>query len=209
MKKECNVHLLDTENTTDKSLVLYLGKLGYGEYNPIHESGGAIRYYLYITSDKEIKEGDWGTDGKDVNQCTKNNIWNFKQAEVEKIIATTNPSLGLPLIPESFIKHYTSEYNKGNRIEKVNVEYEITYSGSGTYSTRVEDIVAAGLEPVCILKVDSNNYISILPVKDSWTREEVIEFAQSFAFQALGNVGISKLDRIYKYPNQEWIDENL
>lgn len=95
-----------------------------------------------------------------------------------KIIATSNPSLGkyiegtnslrgefigvqLPQIPKTFILHYISEFNKGNKIEKVEVGYDLDMS----------------LEEDAInfpnLKINLDNTINIKSLKESWSREEV------------------------------------
>lgn len=97
--------------------------------------------HLYILSDEEIKEGDWTIAGDD-------EIWKAKRGDIleeeihGKIIATTDKSLVtkgecncfattyegcseclnlLPQIPQSFIEHYVTEYNKGNIITSIHV----------------------------------------------------------------------------------------
>lgn len=96
--------------------------------------------HLYIISDDEIKEGDWKYD-------TKLNIIIQHGSYVDgckKIIATTDTSLGfsskinhgvstttvftsLPQPSQKFIQKFVEEYNKGNVITDVLVEYETLY----------------------------------------------------------------------------------
>ncbi len=90
---------------------------------------------LYILSDDEIKEGEFGILNGQIVKCAYNGSIVTKGAE--KIIATTNSDLkvkypeiredsylSLPQIPLDFIKHFISEYNKGNVITEVEVEYD-------------------------------------------------------------------------------------
>lgn len=103
---------------------------------------------LFVLSDEEIKEGDWYYDHmyrlvfKATDTSTHKGGNNYK-----KIIATTDSSLyiqvskwfraddwggkeflttnvNLPQILQSFIEYFISEYNKGNIITEVIVEYE-------------------------------------------------------------------------------------
>ena len=82
------------------------------------ESNYLWKNHLYFTSNEEIKEGDWwfnlslhrsfpGTDS-----CRPYNDWDKFSAEHlnsdrtvwVKIVASTDPTLGLPLIPDTWVK---------------------------------------------------------------------------------------------------------
>lgn len=91
---------------------------------------------LYILSEEPIKENDWVIDKKD-NILFLSGINTDNQLHW-KVIGTTNTSLNLPNIPQDFINHYISEYNKGNIIEEVEVEYEENYKTS-SYSDQHRD----------------------------------------------------------------------
>ena len=122
----------------------------------------------------------------------------------EKIIATTDISLvkeyNLPEPSQSFIQKYIEEYNRGNIITDVLVEYEIkSNAGLGhnewVYLQHIEgkryvpikieannqDIYQLGKEDTfedyeleCNLKVNlTDNTITIKKAKDSYSREEV------------------------------------
>jgi len=67
-------------------------------------------YHLYVVSDK-------GNIFQLNNFLVLNN-------NLKKIIATTDRSLGLPLIPNLYIKKFVEEYNKENKIEEIFVGYE-------------------------------------------------------------------------------------
>ena len=96
---------------------------------------------LCILSDEEIKEGDWFYD-LDTKYIKIKQSWENSHLEFngKKIIATTDRSLGLvvdqngcsmpayskflPQPSQSFIDKFVEEYNKGNVITEVMVEYE-------------------------------------------------------------------------------------
>lgn len=108
----------------------------------------------------------------------------------KKIIATTDKSLKLnydgktpitenwngyllPQIPQSFIEYYVSEYNKGNIITEVDIEYGVTKNENREF--------------VEFLWVKQDNTINIKPIKDSWNREEVEnELMGFFVFMTYG-----------------------
>ena len=175
--------------------------------------------HLYIVSNETIKESDWFIDLKD------NTIWQNKAKEsmrksifpeCKKIIATTNEYIGYtdirvspvknfciyPQPSDSFIKKYIEEYNKGNIITKVLVEYEIGKSYSGN----------SGLEIKQWLKVDSNNTITIKKVEPKlYTREEV-EILITNAFKAgyeRSHSGYPHTDNWSKPKVEEFLKENL
>ena len=102
-----------------------------------------LNNFIYILNEDEIKEGDWYFDGTDfIHKKSKHNntlVDGNKQAK--KIIATTDTSLinrrlmtfmdettewiyDLPQPSQQFITKYIEEYNKGNVIDSIMVEYE-------------------------------------------------------------------------------------
>jgi hypothetical protein len=132
MNKEAKVHMLPTEdgvifkNRATGTLVTSIPNVAKKLYPAQH---------LYITTDEEIKEGDWFIWLKYnfIEKATKKD----NNKDCRKIIATTDPKLlkpqikqvnwigseriwSLPQIPQSFIE----EYCKAGGIDKVLVEYE-------------------------------------------------------------------------------------
>jgi hypothetical protein len=197
MYKKCKVVMIATNR--ESRLFLKTGnQLEYNEYRPIHGINhlGWKYQHLYILSDDEIKEGNWYEFESMLNQATtKYSLEVSKYIKAKKIIATTDSSLGyndilsihqrrgltnhyptfkpLPSISQSFIKQYVSEYNKGNKIEEVMVEYEIEWSRNTDRNIPTnEDLVS-------IWKPSSDNTISIKATKTSWTREEVVALLTS------------------------------
>lgn len=154
-----------------------------------HQRSTEVIQHLYIISDDVIKEGDWCIDMEEYS-TERNNLedcfiyqsvgedqdhWNNK-----KIIATTNISLqyaidkspypmkvyGLPQPSQSFITKFVEEYNKGNIITDVMVEYEFDNSNW-------DDEIGTKHGVDYKLKVSKDNTITIRKIKDSWSRDEV------------------------------------
>ena len=142
MKKKHELIMLPTDNVKEANALI-------GKYFDVHhlilrvpdDIPRGYGHELYILSDDEIEEGDWFINlvNSTVNQA---NNWIYVST-CKKIIATTDTSLkieilegppkfscegirieNLPQIPLDFIKHYITEYNKGNIISSVLVKYE-------------------------------------------------------------------------------------
>ena len=200
MYKPCNVVLLPTKNRSNIQICsndtlfwhdkpILSTKIGNGK--------------LYITSDEEIKEGDWiygNAFNNEIKQVLskEDEIW-FKNNKHcwRKIITTTDMSVKdivwnyLPKIPQQFIQRYIEEYNKGNVITKVEVEYVQVPN-----QVFISEIDA----PYVQFKVNTDNTINIKPIKDSWNREEVIELCRNAArYGSSGNV----------LNIMGWIEDNL
>ena len=175
-----------------------------------------IPQHLYIVSNEEIKEGDWYID--DTNTIRQSitsdkDYWAVRQ-DYKKIITTTNTFLyalitqdkpfdELPQPSDSFIKKYIEEYNKGNIITNVLVEYR---------KAIYEDWIKTA-EPVKdSVKVDSNNCITIKKVEpELYTREEV-EILITNAFKAgyeRSHSGYPYTDNWSKPKVEEFLKENL
>lgn len=177
------------------------------------ENFNKVPQHLYITSDEEIKEGDWFICNQAMQQCVevrKDNNYPYKiinkfNGEIQyhskhwkgKIIATTDKSLELPQPSQQFIEKYIEEYNRGNVITDVLVEYEANSKNIIKYGARGKHI-----------KVNpKDNTITIEKVKNSWTKEE-----HSKSLSDLGR-DLSKhfnlpFEDSFKF-TMKWIEENL
>ena len=170
---------------------------------------GLFRHqHLYIISDDEIKLFDWVYNNKEniVEQITSKTQLIFVLEEnkenqtFKKIIATTDASLGLPQPSQQFIEEFVEEYNEGNTIEWVDVEYICV-----GYDTSVE-----GNPNIFIPKVNSKNEIFIRKIKDSWNREEVIDLCRkAFLLYKSDNSGYPGLIKSTQEKENKWIEENL
>lgn len=114
--------------------------------NPIYN--GKYKYFRIIASTDKLGE-------------IKNSVSNFNFPD----------KLGLPSPTPAFINKYVTEYNNGNIITKVMVEY------TGVWSDTDEKLV---FQP----KVSPDNTITIKPIKTSYTREEVIAIAKKASIKA-------------------------
>jgi hypothetical protein len=153
--------------------------------------------HLYITSDEEIKEGDW-VYSEGLHYVFQVLVFPLSAKDAKKIIATTDTSLNLPQPSQQLIEKYIEEYNKGNQIKEVMVEYETTQI---TKQEWFQEAPYRVKYDVNTLKVKSDNTITIRKTKDSWNREEVRELcrlAYNLPSQDVGPFGFDK-----------WIEENL
>ena len=182
---------------------------------------------LYVISDDEIKENDYAYHKLDskVLKITKDLLdGDIRRFGYKKVIATNNKSLTtpdkinlnkfwyLPELPEQFIEYFIDEYNKGNIITDVLVEYE-----KATYDKWFNN----GGQPVFdTLKINpKDNTITIKKLKDSWNREEVVNLVKNALESSealldrderwMGDI----LDCVFYNLNKEefnnWIKENL
>ena len=208
MYKKVNVVMLPSKNGRSK-----IGLNPNALFNKPHLyyfNEGAVYHEcqnLYITSDEEIKEGNDYVYDKLANKIhmADEGIVSISKHNnrFKKIIATTDKSITingydssdedavvncyLPQIPQQFIEKYIEEYNKGNVISEVMVEYNkkgIIQRGRGGERT-----------------------ITIRKIKESWSREEVIELLhKSLNANVVFN---DKFNKIFHEQLDEWIKENL
>lgn len=189
--KECGVVMLESNKESRLYLrdgILCRSSIAYKQESFPNQQN----QHLYITSDDEIKDGDWylGIDNR-ICIAVKNNAKGML-----KIIASTDSLLPLPQPSDKFIQAYIDAYNKGEKIEKVLVEYEFGNISESYFYGEVEKLPLK-------LKLKDNNII-IKKVKDSWSKEEVkklinaalIEFEASTFSEANQTI-------------QKWIEENL
>lgn len=143
-------------------------------------------HHLYIIDDSEIKHGDYIFDKEDncilrtIDKQNADSINDVKEIyDVEryyKVIATTDilpdykagikVEIFLPQPSPQFIDKYIECFNKSEIITDILVEYEIGDDDRG--------IIDIAFNEFSKLKIDKNNFITIKPIKNSWSREEVI-----------------------------------
>lgn len=215
--QECEVVMIATEKVTN---IIYrknddiLIKKHTGN-SALTETDKDFRN-IYVTSNEEIKEGDWFIVDNRIHRCIghynhyiciSKDGSSILPISCRKIIATTDETLCLtfnngktdlkfvlPKPSDSFISKYIEEYNKGNVITKVLVEYE----GIEWLDRPLEYFV----------KTDSNNTVTIKKVKDSYSREEVIEILGKMRDYCKDGWKGDSLHRVF-YDYNNWIKENL
>ena len=145
----------------------------------------------------------------------------------KKIITTTNTSLQwldesernpelarpnglwkcLPQPSQQFIEKYIEEYNKGNVITDVLIEYELISNEEYFGNTVNPDNDVPYFDEK--LKINpKDNTITIKKVKDSWNREEVIEFGNKVKEYCKDGWKPDSLHRVF-FEWDKWVEENL
>ena len=222
--KRAKVHMLPTKSKITHRIEqgdLYLDK-GILYINPQTNYNRDEKLcnpqHLYITSDEEIKEGDWmfesyfsiGTGKKgSIRQFPGfgSNFPHHNLGMYNKIIATTDTSIGitdhkispvpnfidLPQPSNDFINKYIEKYNKDEQIVDVLVEYE-RKNNTGLYGIELEFWYES--------KIDKNYCITIKPVKDNWNSEEVKILINEFHKDFCEGTGTDDI-------KDEWIEKNL
>lgn len=226
MFKQVKVIMLPSKEMTRKGDLTFFGNKLVIASSVLHLA--QVSQNLYFLSDEEIKEGDWCYD-KVLNIVFQTDKYtDFKYVNqtdnVSKVIATTDKSLSktiksnyiqfgdkveetkiefLPQTPQSFIEHFVSEYNKGNIITEVEVEYEpdrpknSTHYVMGSFNWQ--------------LKINSDNTINIKPIKDSWSREEVesiLHMIVNDSHCSINRVKHANSNECAGFVNK-WIEQNL
>ncbi len=201
--KKFKIIMLSSEKANN-IILSPLNKLAIREDSKSYEVYGFKIQNLYIVSDEKVKEGDYcksnpfpicGNTG--ILHCSGSGV---KQANIDnckKIIATTDKTLGLPIIPDQFLTDYIKSYNEGKQITEVELEMIELKSTHG--STRLE------LENNLILidKIKTrpdNTVIIILEDKKLYNKEQLKEFAWKAYKYAEG------LEAKY-YDFEEWFND--
>jgi hypothetical protein len=199
MKAQVNIHLLSTDK---KSRIHRIPKgMMYQSVEPfIQDCKDYISYHIYFTlpqSDLEIskiKDGDWlirvNPDGSCVGKPFKADyvtVLSQLNKGFEKIVACGVKEYwkhNLPSIPQSFIEHYITEYNKGNVIKTAEIEldgdydncYKVYYAdtiGLKLTSNTKDEVIS---NPTTIEELYNNMFNS--PYREEIGRKEIIEFGK-------------------------------
>ena len=193
----------DVEKTKGKLILNGLKNDEYKEYQ-----------HLYIISDDEIKENNTHFYNPHSGQLhisgNHTDYIAINKNGCKKIIATTDVSLGLPQPSKQFIQKYIEEYNKDNKdniITDVLIEYELISNEEYFGNTINPDDDVPYFDER--LKINSkDNTITIKKVKDSYSREEVIEFGNKVKEYCKDGWKPDSLHRVF-FEWDKWIEENL
>lgn len=220
IKKKCKVVRLPTKDKLQPNPAYRLMGKKVGDLILVNDSmvgeyaGNDILQpqHLYITSEEEIKEGDWYYDNNDnrVYQAITSNQtptnYQFKIiATTDKIVVgheleqgNSDSYLYLPQIAQSFIKEYCG---KGG-IDEVMVEFQSKCSKTGTECG--DNMNCQHMCDEFIIKTNSNNEITAHLIKNTWSRGEV-EGIVTKAIQDTNSAGM----RNVSVGVAQWIKENL
>ena len=168
---------------------------------------GCQAYHLYITTEGEIKKGDWYMLGNLVRQAL-GNLGKPDEGKFLKIIATTDPKLtpsgttdfgaeqGILMMPQPS-QSFIEDYCKAGGIDKVLVEVE--YTGKGKWIT-------GEWTKIYKPKLNPDNTITIHPVEEKmYSRKEVGELIKKFYYKDLTDIINSDIGGGI----DKWIEENL
>jgi len=203
---KCKVVILPTDKATKFGIQYQTNKLAFNPKLPFEG------HHLYILNDEEVKEGDYIIDFgayktpllfcvRHSSDLTYLNHETKKGITIFKIIATTDTSLNLPLIPDDFIQAFCE--NNGEMHEVI-IENELI---SDNKEYKYPEILEINYNVLTKLKITSNNTIIIKPHKETWTREEVIQLLRS-AWRASYTYYMPKFT--YDFDNtNKWIDNNI
>jgi len=124
--------------------------------------------FMYIVNNESIQAGDYFIVEDTLQKCNQviNGMIHFNDGEEVKIcphkfqlkvIASSDKSLGLPLISVDFIKQYV----KQNQLTNIMVEYGESFDKQGNFESYYLRTV--------------NNEIIIRPAKETYTKEEMYQ----------------------------------
>ena len=174
---------------------------------------------LYIISDDEIKENNTHFYNPHSGQLhisgNHTDYIAINKNGCKKIIATTDVSLGLPQPSQQFIQKYIEEYNKGNVITDVLVEYENVYIDAfGTKIVQHKKDSNSYLKQCTfinsILKVNpKDNTITIKKTKENYTKEEVIRLLERYISFLWKEIGIHYPISLGKDAKDKFINSEL
>lgn len=218
---------------TKRSNIVVNKRMKQLQYNDIDylQSGELQPQHLYFTTDDEIKENDWVYNSKEniIEQVVNKETLDFvlKHNDLEliffRVSYTTDESLKLPctcmgmsdkvkcdwmckthqsyMLPQPS-KAFIEKYCKLGGIDEVYVEYVDRYDIKYSYIPGFGE-TAKRIDLPNELKVNSYNEITIHPIKDSWTREEVENLLMQAWIHGEANTGVHYTVR------ENWIKENL
>lgn len=162
-------------------------------------SEGTVYYHLYLTSSREIKEGDWFRCASSIKKCVRidfyraglSSLYDEKGAEwfsddSQKIEAATDKGLGVPLIPRSFVEQWASTQGK---IDQVKIKMNWYWSADKPEDKWLGPEIAS-----------NETEVIILPTKDSWNREGVKDIYEQYRKYYMS----SKANNL---PFDEWFDK--
>lgn len=215
VKRKRRVVMLNSENVPKKGDIIKLSHSGSLVVNHLnfHQESENVVQHLYFLSDKTPKWGDWVLHNNSIYRVTNYKglyltLEGLEHIDVktdlcEKIIASTDnifisdSGLGgayptLPRPSQGFINKFVSEYNKGNIIEWVNVEYLRYPDGFDLEDgTQYSESLRTNIK---------DNTICTWSIKNSWNQTEVFELIKKFS---------SYKTNSFTSEDIQWIKNNL
>lgn len=138
--------------------------------------------HLYFLSDEEIQVGDYYTiyDSQSIHKASgMNQTWYNEMCK--KVVATTDTSLNIPLIPQSFVEKYVE---KNGVIDEVMIEMVQCFSFEKGKRN--------------LPKIRKDNTVIVSKVKNTWTRDEVIDLLNNMLHQGYTTVPVGEHNCAWK-----------
>lgn len=211
MEKTLQAICLPTDKASN--LCLHGNKLRYHVEGFIN-SESWNNQYIYFTSKDEIKEGDWFELNREIFQCkSRDEIRQLsREHEVtQRIEMSSDPSLNLPLIPESFINLYAEKQGAIKEVE-VEIGQSVPITHGDAFPDYEEDRLKMGGTPNRVLahafdssKIKTNpdnTVIWSLKEEKMYSRRELINILNRY------DSSILTIPSGKKWIN-DWIEENL
>lgn len=142
--------------------------------------------HLYVTENKQPTEvGQWCIiteseyENKLYQPLTDDDLNSVTCINCVRVIASTDKSLGLGVLPKEFIKDYCRQ----NGIYKILVEYEMKEFEHDSDDFRFASFCGIELEDTyekLAVKVDKNNNIFMYPIKKSWDIIEITDVIDKY-----------------------------
>jgi len=193
-------------------------------------------YNLYIISDDKPTKNDWCINNNmdtvyQLSNSGNYNGWNKIIATTDKlkIKVTCNCSeteaincgkpkaIGkcqqlIPQIPKHFIDYYITEYNKGNIITKVEVEYII-----GKINIFIETIPTNQgsliwfneLGEYELLKLIPDNCVCLKPLKTTWSKDEVKQLCWEAYTDHVQPMSPTAIEKVLMPKFNEWFNKHI
>lgn len=178
IKRKCKVVMIEVSGNSVRPLLVnpYSKKMEV----PKHQHGypaieyqyaGYKPYQLYFVNHDKINFDDYYLNNivsSNIRIGINNGLNDesfYRSKDIMKVIASTENSLGLPKPSQKFIEKFVSEYNKGNILDEVNIEFVVE---------NLNEIFDK-------VKTNSKNEITVSKVKTSWDESEVIELIRKFS----------------------------
>lgn len=149
--------------------------------------------HLYFISNKEVQVGDWyiaeRNTGKKLSKCcnkhegmiiSEHGYYPYDIEECKKVVATTDTSLNIPLIPQSFVEKYVK---KNGVIDEVMIEMVQCFSFRKVRNSP---------------KIRKDNTVIVSKVKNTWTRDEVIDLLNNMLHQGYTTVPVGEHNYAWK-----------
>jgi len=149
--------------TTDISAPIHMEK--YESWLFPNKGNLSGTHHLYLVSEQKIKEGNYGFGEHHGYNGTRMEVYQQRAVgggmsfgKQMKVIATTDKSLSLPLIPSSFIERWVNEQGK---IDKVRVRTNINGAGKQVIDTGIIHHYngnATSMSEIIILPIEDKTY---------------------------------------------------